>query len=237
MKRLSLIYIYLFYSNLTLGFNFGDNNILSRRNILTTTGGLLGLKPSVYNDQENNIDSDFSSSLFQLSPTFNNLPNNSDDPYAHWSFFGLSPPPIKESINYTQLVERIQQKEIFTIQISPQHNNVIATTKQGYRLACSMSDKKFPQLQQDSIDQEGNQLVYILPIDPIRQTIRSISIISFETIVIYLLGCELDVIPNNLYFYNSIQEKDEYTKNGTKPPRYLKKFCQKIIKSIRKKNN
>ena len=205
--------------------------------MLTGTGGLLSLKPSFNNNQDNPIDSDFSSSLFQLSPTFNNLPNSSNDPYAHWSFFGLSPPPIKESINYTQLVEKIQQGQIFTIQIASQHNNVIATTKQGYRLACSMSDKKFPQLQQDSIDQEGNQLVYILPIDPIRQTIRSISIISFETIAIYLLACELDVIPNNLYFYNSIQEKNEYTKNGTKPPRYLKKFCQKIIRFIRKKND
>lgn len=240
MTKLSVIYFYLLQFNFILGFNLGDNNLLTRRNLFTTTGSFLGLKSPVFsnnNNQDNTIDSDFSSSLFQLSPKFNNLPYNPDDPYAHWSFFGLSPPPIKESINYTQLVERIQQKEIFTIQIAPQHNSVIATTKQGYRLACSIPDKKFPQLQQDSLDQDRNQLVYVLPIDPIRQTIRSTFIISLESLSIYLLACEFDLIPNNLYFYNSIKERDEYIKNGTRPDRYLKNLGHRVFKRLNKKDD
>ena len=78
------------------------------------------------------------------------------DPYAHWSFFGLAPPPIEKVLSYDELLNEIQNENIVSVQIAIQHNCVIATTIKGHRLSCLIPDNKFQQLLDDSADKDGN---------------------------------------------------------------------------------
>jgi ATP-dependent Zn protease len=168
-------------------------------------------------------------SIFQLSPTFNNLENNKDDPFSYWSNYGLVPPPIEKIISYDDLLENIKNKTIFSLQIAVQHDCVIATTKQGHRWACLVKDKNFPQLLLDVMDKNGNMPVYVLPQDPIRSKIRNVAQTIFYSSALFYILSDLDIIPYEFKKYNSIKEREEALRSGKKPKKFLKSLLIKIL--------
>tara|TARA_Y100000022_G_C13186485_1_gene345975 strand:+ start:243 stop:947 length:705 start_codon:yes stop_codon:yes gene_type:complete len=156
-----------------------------------------------------------------LSPTFNNQIINPDDPYGHWLFFGLVPPPIEKVITYDELIENIKNNTIFTIQIALQHDYIIATTIENHRLACLVSDKKINDLILDTMQKNGNLSFYILPMDPIRSKIRDFAQILFGTTLGIYIASELDLIDYDTTPYGSIKERDDFIKSGKKPKKIL----------------
>lgn len=161
------------------------------------------------------------------------IKKNTPDPYSHWSFFGKVPPPIKKLLSYQQLLEQIHNNTIFTIQIAPQHDSIIATDFQGYRYACQVRDKDFDKLIQDSLD-ENNYLPFIvLPIDENRQKLRNLAqLIFFPSLTFYILA-DLDIIDYDTNSYGSWKERELAYKQGKKPTKFLKSLLDKFTQ----KNN
>jgi ATP-dependent Zn protease len=167
--------------------------------------------------------------IFQLSPTFNNLENNKDDPFSYWSIYGLVPPPVEKIISYDDLLENIKNRTIFSLQIAVQHDCVIATTKQGHRGVCLIKDKNFPQLLMDAMDKNGNMPVYVLPEDPVRSKIRNVAQTIFYSSALFYILSDLDIIPYQFEAYNSIKEREEALRSGKKPKKFLKSLLDKIL--------
>jgi len=153
--------------------------------------------------------------IFQLSPTFNNLENNKDDPFSYWSIYGLVPPPVEKIISYVQ------------------HDCVIATTKQGHRWVCLIKDKNFPQLLMDAMDKNGNMPVYVLPEDPVRSKIRNVAQTIFYSSALFYILSDLDIISYQFEAYNSIKERDEALRSGKKPKKFLKSLLDKILNNTK----
>jgi ATP-dependent Zn protease len=167
--------------------------------------------------------------IFQLSPTFNNIENNKDDPFAYWSVYGLVPPPIEKIISYDDLLENIKNRTILSLQIAVQHDCVIATTKEGHRWACLVKDKNFPQLLMDVMDKNGNMPVYVLPEDPVRSKIRNVAQTIFYSSALFYILSDLDIIPYQFEAYNSIKEREDALRSGKKPKKFLKSLVDKIL--------
>lgn len=171
--------------------------------------------------------------IFQLSPTFNNLENNKDDPYAYWSIYGLVPPPIEKIISYDDLLDFIYNRTIFSIQIAVQHDCVIATTKEGHRWACLVKDKNFPQLLMDVMDKNGNMPVYVLPLDPVRSKIRNFAQTIFYSSALFYILSDLDIISYQFEAYNSIKEREEALRTGKKPKKFLKSLVDNLLNNTK----
>lgn len=167
--------------------------------------------------------------IFQLSPTFNNLENNKDDPFAYWSIFGLVPPPVEKIISYDDLLENIKNRTIFSLQIAVQHDCVIATTKEGHRWVCLVKDKNFPQLLMDAMDKNGNMPVYVLPEDPVRSKIRNVAQTIFYSSALFYILSDLDIIPYQFEAYNSIKERKDVLRSKKKPKKFLKSLLDNIL--------
>ena len=83
---------------------------------------------------------DFLSSTSISLPFFSQKNITKIDEYAHWSIYGLIPPPIEKSITYNELINEIYNKNIIKLQQAPQHDCVVATTTIGHRWACLIKD-------------------------------------------------------------------------------------------------
>ena len=161
------------------------------------------------------------------------LQKNTPDPYSHWSFFGIVPPPIKKLLSYQQLLQLIHNNTIFTIQIAPQHDSIIATDFKGYRYACPVRDKDFDKLIQDSLDENNNLPFIVLPIDKNRQKLRNAAqLIFFPSLAFYILA-DLDIIDYDTNSYGSWKERELAYKDGKKP----KKFLKSLLDKLTEKNN
>lgn len=155
------------------------------------------------------------------------------DQYSHWSFFGIAPPPIKKVLSYQQLLEKIHNNTIYTIQIAPQHDSIIATNYKGYRYACQVKDKNFDKLIEDSLDENNNLPFIVLPIDENRQKVRNAAqLIFFPSLIFYILA-DLDIIDYDTNSYPSWNHRQEAYKNGKKPTKFLKSLLDKLTQ----KNN
>jgi hypothetical protein len=217
------IYNLFLFVNLANSFTFSDIN-LSRKDLLKTA-----LISKNYNSNQ---------PLFTLSSTFSNLPDiDKEDKFSHWSFFGLSPPPIEKSISYDELVDQIKKDKIYTIQIAIQHNCVIATTKKGHRLACLIPDSQFSRLIKDSMTPDGKLPVYVLPIDPIRSKVRNIAQIIFYSSLFIVIGSDSGLLPIDLPSYSSIKEREDAKLSGKKPKKWIKSYLLKILSSDQKNKN
>ena len=159
-----------------------------------------------------------------------------DDMYSHWSFYGIFPPPIKSTITYEELVNEINNNNIYSVQIAVQHDCVIATTNEGYRLSCLMPDEKFNDLYTDSMDVNGELKIRFLPIDETKSKIRKTAQISFFSISMYYLLSELNIIDVDTTPYSSIKERDD-ARNSGNPPKKIIGSIISAIDFIKKKNN
>ena len=213
MKVLNIICILLSFCN-----GYKINNKISRRNILSSSLASSLLIPNICNSYDDQYIEN-SKRLLNLSPSFNNFENDKSDPYSYWSFFGLAPPHIEKVITYDELIKKINNNEIYTIQQAYWHDCIIATTNNGHRISCKISDKNIDKL---FIDVNNKHMpVNILPIDPIRSNIRTISeIIFFPLLITYILS-ELDIIPYQFEAYNSLKEKEEFYYQNKKPEKLI----------------
>ena len=150
---------------------------------------------------------------------------------AHWSFFGLAPPPIERKITYDELLKEIKSNKIKSLQIAVQHDCVIATTNEGHRLSLLLPDEKFDNLVMDSIDKKGNQMVNVLPIDPIKAKIRDIAQITLVSICSFYLAVDLGILDYDLTSYSSIKEREDAIANGKKPKKLLKSIITKLLEN------
>lgn len=160
--------------------------------------------------------------IFKLSPTFNNLDNNNDDKYAHWSLYGLAPPHIEKTINYKELIEYVDKNLVYSLQPAFWHDCIIVTTKNGHRLTFSIKEKDYDNLFTDILKKNNN--IYILPVDPIRSNIRNVAQVFFYPSFLFYILSELDIIPYQIVTYNSIKERDEFKKLNKKPDKIITKI-------------
>ena len=148
------------------------------------------------------------------------LPNEhpeTDDPYAHWSFFDLAPPPIERRVSYDELLIEIKHYRIVSVQIAVQHDCVIATTIRGHRLACLIPDEEFETLIMDSVDKNGNIPFTILPMDKVRSWVRSTAQGYLNLAgILWILDC-FNLLPWDTTVYNSLKERQDAIDNGVKP--------------------
>ena len=211
-----------------ININLINSFKLIRRDFLYATG----LTPSISNLDNLDNFSNFNNRIFNLSPTFNNLENSDTDKYAHWSIYGLVPPPIEKIIVYEELIDYINNNSIFSIQPAFWDNCIIATTNEGHRLTLSISDDDYNDLFINILKIDKN--IHILPIDPVRSKIRDTTFSIFYPSLLFYILSELDIIPYQFEFYNSIKERDQYNNRGKKPDKIIKKI-NKFIKNITKK--
>ena len=218
-----MLFIFFFISTVNC-----FNNILSRKDVL-----YLASSTNILNQ----INNDNQYPTF-LSPTFNNNKENKNDPYAKWSLYGFVPPHIEKAINYEELLEMINNNQVFSVQKMIQGNQLLVTTKENHRLSCSIEDDKLKDLQILAINKNGKKNFNILPVDPLRSRIREISKFSLLYIIIYYILAELNIIDVDTTPYSSIKERNDYINSRKKPKRvigYLKEKI-KIMNKLKNKN-
>ena len=154
--------------------------------------------------------------------------NNRIDPYSHWSFYGNVQPPIKKVLSYQELLEEIHNNTIYTIQIAPQHDSIIATNYQGYRYSSQVKDENFNKLIEDSLDENNNLPFIVLPIDQNKQKVRKLAqYIFYESLIFYILA-DLDIIDFDTNFYPSWNDRQKANKSNKKSTKFLKSLLDKL---------
>ena len=187
-------------------------SLITRRNLFATTPIIIS-KPS---NAEDKIDK--------------KIPYNKQvDEYAQWSFFGLVAPPIEKTLSYEKLLEQIKYDNIVSVQIAVQRDCVIATTTQGHRLSCLIPDNKFQNLLMDSMDKDGNIPFRVIPIDPIKATIREAAQFILISSSAFYIAADLDIIKIDTTAYNNIKEREEAYRSGKPPKKFLKSILEKIV--------
>jgi len=209
MKYLLSILFYLQIINLSKTSLIFHN--INRRNIIEySSSSLLSSNNIFRNINKNNV------SFFPKKKLY----SKTNDWYSHWSFFGIAPPPIKSSITYEELINEINNNNIYSLQIAVQHDCIIATTNNGYRLSCLVPDEKFNDLYTDAMNSDGQLKVLFLPIDETKSNIRKTAQISFYSLCMYYLLSELNIIDVDTTPYSSIKERDD-ARNSGKPPKKI----------------
>tara|TARA_Y100000591_G_scaffold333389_1_gene376981 strand:+ start:12478 stop:13110 length:633 start_codon:yes stop_codon:yes gene_type:complete len=124
---------------------------------------------------------------------------SSIDYYAHWSIYGLVPPPIEKSITQQELTREIENKNIISLQIAVQHDCVIATTVENHRLSCLIKDKEFNTFIEQFRDDDNSIPFTVLPIDKNKQKLRHFAQGWLGLYIVRFLVYEL---PNNIRLLN-----------------------------------
>ncbi len=223
MKYLLSILLYLQIINLSKTNLILDN--INRRNIIQYSSSSM--------ISSNNIFTNLNNITFLPEKK---LYSKTNDWYSHWSFFGIAPPPIKSTITYDELINEINNNNIYSVQIAVQHDCIIATTNNGYRLSCLVPDEKFNDLYIDVMNSNGELKVRFLPIDEIKSNIRKTAQISFYSLCMYYLLSELNIIDVDTTPYSTIKERDD-ARNSGKPPKKIIGTIKDTIYFINKNNN
>ena len=176
------------YLSLITSFNlpFDNNILLPRRNFLTGVAFpgynfnlISNIKDSIKNKNQNII---------------------KEDNYAHWSIYGLVPPPIEKSISYNELIESIKNGTIIYTEKTIQHDCIVATTNKNHRWASLIKDSDIPTFLEDIKDKNGNQLVMLLPPNPNKVKIRNAAQVFFYAYIIRFIALDIP------YNYKLIRE-------------------------------
>tara|TARA_B100002019_G_C21167273_1_gene546528 strand:- start:189 stop:758 length:570 start_codon:yes stop_codon:yes gene_type:complete len=173
---------------------------------------------------------DFLSSTSISLPFFSQKNITKIDEYAHWSIYGLIPPPIEKSITYNELINEIYNKNIIKLQQAPQHDCVVATTTIGHRWACLIKDNDIENINKE-LKLISNNL-QILPIEQKYVYIRSIWLTWITTYISLFITSELGLIDIDLIGYTSIAEKEAMIKSGKKRKRLLSFLIPKKLQEL-----
>tara|TARA_B100000902_G_scaffold397269_1_gene460497 strand:+ start:7417 stop:8076 length:660 start_codon:yes stop_codon:yes gene_type:complete len=219
---MKFIILILNYISLIASFNipFSNNVFVPRRDFLGNiifSGTNLNLIDNIKNSIENK-----------------NKNIKREDKYAHWSIYGLVPPPIEKTINYENLVNSINNNTISYIEIAVQHDCIIGTTIDNHRWACLLPDSEIPKLINDTKDINGKQNVKIIPTNPTKVKIRNIAQIFFYIYIIRFITLD---IPYNYKLIREInkmnmtfKEKMYYLSNKTTNLNIVDLFNDTFIK-------
>ena len=131
--------------------------------------------------------------------TKKNIDNNIDY-YAHWSIYGLVPPPIEKSLTKEELITEILSENIISLQTAVQHDCVIATTIANHRLSVLIKDQEFDNFVNQFRDSDNNLPFIVLPIDKNLQKIRHFAQFWLGLYITRFFAYEL---PNNIKLLNS----------------------------------
>ena len=126
--------------------------------------------------------------------------NNNIDYYAHWSIYGLIPPPIEKSLTKEELTKEIENENIISLQIAVQHDCVIATTVANHRLSVLIKDKEFDNFVNNFRDKDNNLPFTVVPIDKNRQKLRNFAQLWLGLYITRFFAYEL---PKNIKLLNS----------------------------------
>tara|TARA_A100001011_G_C14274489_1_gene828526 strand:- start:37 stop:660 length:624 start_codon:yes stop_codon:yes gene_type:complete len=121
------------------------------------------------------------------------------DYYAHWSIYGLVPPPIEKAISKQELINEIYEDNIISLQIAVQHDYVIATTIKNHRLSCFIKDKEFNEFVNSFRDNDNELPFTVIPIDKNKQRIRRVAQCWLGLYIVRFFAYE---IPNNIKLLN-----------------------------------
>ena len=112
----------------------------------------------------------------------------------------MVPPPIEKTISYNELIESIRNGTIIYTEKAVQHDCIIATTYKNHRWASLIKDLEIPKFLNDIKDNNGNQIVMLLPANPYKIKIRNTAQIIFYTYIIRFFTLDLP------YNYKLIKE-------------------------------
>ena len=151
-----------------------------------------------------------------------------EDNYAHWSFFGIAPPPIEKTITYDELLQEIKNKNIVTLQTVTQHDTVVATTVKGHRLAYPLKDKDFSIFVLTFMDKDGNLPFIVLPYDEVRGAIRQVAQYCAIVFSSFVGLDQFNLLPWQISTFSSIKERDEFISSGRRPKKLIDYMKQLI---------
>lgn len=171
-----------------------------------------------------------SNTLFYFNHFKDNNKDNNIDYYAHWSIYGLIPPPIEKTITYDDLLTEIKNLNIIKLQQAPQHDCIIATTNIGHRWSCLIKDKDIEKVNNEIRDINNN--LEIFPIEKKYVYIRKLWQTWLITYSSLFLLSELDILDIDLIGYSSINEKNNFKKNGLKRKKLLSFLLPNKIKNL-----
>lgn len=129
----------------------------------------------------------------------NKIEKREIDYYAHWSVYGLVPPPIEKVITREELVNEINKENIISLQIAVQHDCVIATNIKNHRLSCFIKDKEFNEFVNQFRDNNNELPFRVIPIDKNKQKIRRLAQSWLGLYIVRFFAYE---IPNNIKLLN-----------------------------------
>lgn len=172
--------------------------LLIRSNALSMPNIFMGRRNAIANSifAPSFNSNDFISNNKKISK---NNPTNSIDYYAHWSIYGLVPPPIEKVISEEELINEINENNIISLQISVQHDCVIATTTKNHRLSALIKDKNFISFVKQFRDNNNKLPFTVIPIDENKQKIRRLAQFWLGLYTVRFIAYE---IPNNIKLLN-----------------------------------
>lgn len=142
----------------------------------------------------------FSQSYKQPKPKTHKIISNNIDYYAHWSIYGIIPPPIEKSITKRELINEIDRENIISLQIAVQHDCVIATTIKNHRLSVFIKDKDFNNFVEQFRDIDNNLPFTVIPIDKNRQKLRNFAQLWLG---LYTMRFFIYELPKNIKLLNN----------------------------------
>ena len=187
--------ILLTYFSFTDCFNlpFDNNILLPRRDIMGSI---------IFANGNNQLFKTIQSSIDKK-----NLAIKSDkiDDYAHWSIYGIIPPPIEKTILYPELVDSIKNGTIKYIEIAVQHDCIVATTTNNHRWSCLVKDSDIPQLIEDTRRPDGSDGVEIMPTQQYKTNIRNFGQVFFYTYIFRFFALD---VPYNYRVIKSAKDQN-----------------------------
>ena len=213
-----LVYLVSIIESYNLPFN--NNILLPRRDVL---GNLIfsGTNLNFMENAKNSIENK-NSNIKKV------------DYYAHWSIYGIIPPPIEKTITYSELVDSINNNTVQYIEIAIQHDCIVATTINNHRWSCLVKDKDIPLLIEATKHSNGDQGVIIVPTDHRKANLRKVAQVFFYTYILRFITLD---IPYNYRLIRqansmniSFREKMYYLSNKTTNINMTELFNNTLIK-------
>lgn len=152
---------------------------------------------NIFSDRRSIVANTIFSSPYEIN---NKIKKDDIDLYSQWSFYGLVPPPIEKIISQKELTDEILKNNILSLQTAVQHDVVIATLKNNHRVSCEIKDKDFNEYISQFKNINNDLPFQVIPIDNIKQKVRSFAKIFFGLYIFKFFTFEL---PNNIRLLKS----------------------------------
>lgn len=174
---------------------FDNNILLPRRDIMGSI---------IFANGNNQLFKTIQSSIDKKNQAIKTSSDKIDN-YAHWSIYGIIPPPIEKTILYPELVDSIKNGTIKYIEIAVQHDCIVATTNNNHRWSCLVKDRDIPQLIEETRKRDGSEGVEIIPTQQYKTNIRNFGQVFFYTYIFRFFVLD---VPYNYRVIKSAREQN-----------------------------